>query len=275
MLGPFLKLNNGLKCPQFAYGSYMINRSKCFDSVYAALQAGYRHVDSAQMYFNEGDCGRAILQFMKDTGIKREEVWYTSKLNNLAGYSATLKSIDSSVKACGLGYIDLFLLHSPYGDRLGSWKALEEAVEAGKIRAIGVSNFGPHHIQQLLDHHPKIVPCVNQIELHPFCSQSKVVEYCQTKGIALAAYAPLAHGEKFGNKQLIGIANKYNKTEAQIMIRFLLQRGYIVLPKSSTPARIKGNGEVFDFELSKDEMHTLYNLDEDYHSDWNPCVSPL
>ncbi|CAB16262.1 Xylose and arabinose reductase [Schizosaccharomyces pombe] len=275
MLGSFVKLNNGLKCPQFAYGSYMVNRTKCFDSVYAALQCGYRHIDSAQMYHNEADCGRAILKFMEETGTKREDIWFTSKLNDLSGYKSTLSSIDASVKACGLGYIDLFLLHSPYGDRIESWKALEKGVEEGKLRAIGVSNFGPHHIQELLDSHPKIIPCVNQIELHPFCSQQKVVDYCESKGIQLAAYAPLVHGEKFGNKQLLAIASKYNKSEAQIMIRYCLQRGFIVLPKSSTPRRIKENGDVFDFEISKEDMEKLYNLDEDYHSDWNPCVSPL
>ncbi|EEB08788.1 xylose and arabinose reductase [Schizosaccharomyces japonicus yFS275] len=275
MLGPLVTLNCGLKCPQLGFGTYTTRLGQCRDSVYAALQAGYRHIDSAQMYHNERQCGEAIQQFMQDTSTKREEIWFTTKLQDLSGYEHTRRAIDGSLKECGLGYIDLFLLHSPYGDRLGCWKAMEEAVQEGKIRAIGVSNFGPHHIQQLLDSQPQIVPAVNQIELHPFCSQQKVVEYCQQHNIVLAAYAPLAHGEKFGSRKLLAIAHKYNKNEAQIMIRFLLQKGFIPLPKSTTPSRIKSNGEVFDFELTKEDMQTLQNLDEDYHSDWNPTISPL
>lgn len=190
-----LNLANGLSIPQIQLGVYLMSGKEANDAVSFALQAGYRAIDSAQMYHNEADCGKAIKMFLDDkklntSGLTREDVFFTSKLASNTSYEAARKSIKKSVKTCGLGYIDLFLLHSPYGGkstRLSSWKAVEDAIEEGEIKIGGVSNFGTKHLQEIIDSKPRIMPAVNQIEVHPFNTRTDITAFCEKNGILVEA----------------------------------------------------------------------------------------
>lgn len=265
-----ITLSNGLSIPQIHLGVYLMSGREASSAVKWALQAGYRGIDSAQMYRNEKDCGQAIMSFLNDkamntAGLKREDIFFTSKLASNTGYDAARRSIKQSVQASGLGYIDLFLLHSPYGGknaRLSSWRAIEDAIEDGEIRIGGVSNFGVKHLDELVDSQPRIMPAVNQIEVHPFDTRTNIVEACQRYGILVEAYAPLARALRMKHPTIVSLSKKYQCTPAQLMIRWSLQHGYIPLPKSVSKERIISNGDISHFEIAGDDMQEMDALDE-------------
>jgi diketogulonate reductase-like aldo/keto reductase len=222
------------------------------------------------MYRNEAACGQAIKSFLNDstvniTGLKREDIFFTSKLASNGSYEAARRSIKQSVATSGLGYIDLFLLHSPYGGksaRLSSWKAVEDAIFDGEVKIGGVSNFGVKHLDELAASKPRIMPAVNQIEVHPFNTRTNIVEACLRHGIIVEAYAPLARAMRMKHPAIVSMSKKYNCTPAQLMVRWSLQHGYIPLPKSISKDRIEANGNVGHFEISSDDMEKMDGLDE-------------
>ncbi|ETI26453.1 hypothetical protein G647_03230 [Cladophialophora carrionii CBS 160.54] len=273
-----LTLPNGLSIPQIHLGVYLMSNREAAKAVKWALQAGYRGVDSAQMYRNEAACGQAILSFLDDKslntiGLGRKDIFFTSKLATNSSYEAVRSSIKQSVKASGLGYIDLFLLHSPYGGRdarLSSWKAVEDAIQDGEIKIGGVSNFGVKHLDELAASKPRIMPAINQIEVHPFNTRTEIVQACQKHGILVEAYAPLARALRMQHPTIVSLSKRYNCTPAQLMIRWSLQHGYIPLPKSISKDRIEANGNNSHFEISDEDMKKMDDLDEYLVTDWDP-----
>lgn len=261
-----IKLNNGLSMPRLHLGVYLMNGNEASQATLKALEAGYRAVDSAQMYHNEKQVGSAIQTFLKKhPDIKREDIHFTSKLASNSSYAEARKSIKDSVQRCQLGYIDLFLLHSPYGGkraRLDSWKAVEDAINDGEIKTGGVSNYGEKHIQELLESKPRIVPAVNQIEVHPFNTRSQLTKYCQQQGIVVEAYAPLARALRMKHPVITELSKKYSATPAQIMVRWSLQHDYVPLPKSVKQERIVENADVGGFEITSEDVKRLDDLDE-------------
>lgn len=260
------KLSNGVEIPCIGFGTWQTpNGDVAVSSVLSALEAGYRHIDTAQGYGNEESVGIAV----KKSGIDRKEIFITSKLNNNDhGYQKTLDAFEETMKKLDMDYIDLFLIHWPnpiaFRDQwqeanAGTWKAFEELYNAGRIRSIGISNFHPHHIDELMKT-ATIAPMVNQIRLCPGDTQDEVVDYCRSQNILLEAYSPLGVGKIFDVPEMQTLAEKYGKSIAQICIRWSLQRGYLPLPKSVTPARIKENADVFDFELSADDVQLIADL---------------
>lgn len=233
--------------------------------------------DSAQMYHNENEVGKTILNFLSGPSntkdLKREDIFFTSKLASNSNYDTARRSIKQSVKTCGLGYIDLFLLHSPYGGktkRLESWKAVEDAIEDGEVKTGGVSNFGVKHLEELLASKPRIPPTVNQIEVHPFNTRTNITSFCQNHGIIVEAYAPLARALRMHHPVIESLSAKYHCSWAQLMIRWSLQHGFVPLPKSVTKERIQANGEVAGFEIERVDMEKLDSLDEYLVTDWDP-----
>lgn len=260
------ELSNGLNIPKIGFGTWQTPDGDVAESsVTHALKAGYRHIDTAAIYGNEESVGRAI----KKSGIDRSELFITTKLwNNNHSYEKAKLAIDESLAKLDLDYVDLYLIHWPNPVDLRpdfatgnaeSWRAMEEAVAEGKIKAIGVSNFHPHHIEALLKT-AKIKPVVNQIFLNPSDMQPEIVSYCREKDILLEAYSPLGTGKIFEVDSLKELAAKYNKTVAQVVLRWSLQHGFLPLPKSVTESRIKENIQVFDFELSKEDMEIIDQL---------------
>jgi len=277
-----VKLNNGLTMPQIHLGVYLTSGNETTKATRWALEAGYLAVDSAQMYHNERQAGKAISDFLASSentaGLKREDIWYTSKLASCdESYDVVRQSVKKSVEASGLGYIDLFLLHSPYGGktaRLTSWKALEDAVDAGEIRAAGVSNFGSAHIEELMASNPRIPPVINQIEVHPFNTQEGIRATCAKHNIAIEAYAPLARAERMDHPAIVNMAKKYSATPAQIFVKWGLQHDFITLPKSTKQKRMIENASVDGFEISEADMTELDGLDEHLVTDWDPTDAP-
>lgn len=260
-------LSNGVTIPAIGFGTWQVQEGpEAVDAVKAALQAGYRHIDTAQGYQNEEGVGRAV----KQSGLARGDIFITSKLtNSIRGYEKTAQSIDDSLRRLGTDYMDLFLVHWPIpaGNQdnweemnAQSWRAMEDAVEAGKIRALGISNFRKRHIDALLKT-ARVLPVANQIRLCPGDTQEDTVNYSREKGMLLQAYSPLGTGKLFEVKELVDIANRTDRTVAQVALRWSLQRGYNPLPKSITPARIKENLDVFSFELSDEDMARINALD--------------
>ncbi len=254
------ELNNQQFIPAIGFGVFMIpNNGPTYDATLAALKAGYRHIDTAAGYMNESDVGKAI----KDSGINRKEIFVTSKLwLQDYGYENAKKGIENSLKALDTDYIDLYLLHQPYGDYLGAWKALEEAVEEGKIKSIGISNVTVN-LWNKFKAGMKMMPVVNQVEFNPFTQQKELRKVMNEDNIRLEAWYPLGHGNKdlLENKTIIALANKYNKNSRQIILRWIYQEGVISLPKSTNPIRMKGNIDIFDFELTAEEMKSIQDLD--------------
>ncbi|KAL9578255.1 MAG: hypothetical protein Q9212_005833 [Teloschistes hypoglaucus] len=229
------------------------------------------------MYGNEKAVGSTILKYLssKDntSGLKREDIHYTTKLANNSSYDVARKSIKQSVEQCGLGYIDLFLLHSPYGGktaRLASWKAVEDAIADGEVKIGGVSNYGVKHLQELMASEPRVLPAVNQIEVHPFNTRTEITSYCQKHDIVVEAYAPLVRAWRMKHPIIASLSNKYSCTPAQLLVRWSLQHGYVPLPKSVTKSRIVENGEVSAFEIDADDMIQMDGLDEYLLTDWDP-----
>lgn len=259
-----IKLNDGNVIPQVALGVYKApNGRETEDAVTAALDAGYRHIDSAARYANEEACGRAIRRWLERTGTPRRDVYVCSKLWDADhGYEATFDALCSSLEKLGLDYLDLYLIHSPADNeekRLESWRALETAQKLGKVRSIGVSNFGAAHIENLLEN-ARVVPAVNQVEIHPFCQREALVELCNKNDILIEAYSPLARGNKLEDPTIGAIAAKYGKTPAQILLNWSATRGNVVLPKSLTASRIQSNLNIFDFRMNGQDMATINAL---------------
>lgn len=255
-----VKLNNGVEMPLIGFGVFQMNdQQECEQSVIDAIQAGYRLIDTAASYMNEEAVGRAI----KKCGVPREELFITTKLwVQDAGYENTKKSFQRSLDKLQLDYLDLFLIHQPYGDVHGSWRAMGELYKAGKVRAIGVSNFQPDRVMDLIMFN-EIVPAVNQVETHPFNQQIENQKFLAENNVQIESWGPFAEGKNdlFKNELLGTIATKHNKSIAQVVLRWLTQRGVVVIPKSVRKERIIENFNIFDFELSTEDMDAIVSLD--------------
>lgn len=255
-----ITLNDGVRIPAVGFGVFMIPADgSTYKAVREALDAGYRHIDTATAYFNEEEVGKAV----RDSGIPREEIFVTSKLwLSHYGYERAKIGIERSLRKLGLDYIDLYLIHQPYGDVPGAWKAMEEAKEAGKLRSIGVSNMTPKIWNEFVPQFSS-TPSVNQVECNPFSQQKELRAIMDKSNVKVECWYPLGHGnaELLNNSVITKIAEKHGKNAGQIILRFEVQEGFITLPKSSDPERIKGNIEIFDFELSDSEMDSIRALD--------------
>jgi diketogulonate reductase-like aldo/keto reductase len=253
-------LNNGLEMPILGFGVFQVtDAEECERSVYQALQTGYRLIDTAASYLNEEAVGRAI----KSSGIPRKELFVTTKLwIQDAGYERTKKAFEKSLQRLQLDTLDLYLIHQPFGDVYGAWRAMEELYREGRIRAIGLSNFQPDRIMDLIIHN-EVVPAVNQIETHPFNQQIETQKFLQENNVQIESWGPFAEGKNniFHNELLLSIAGKYKKTIAQVILRWLTQRGVVVIPKSVRKERIEENFNIFDFELSPEDMEAIVTLD--------------
>jgi diketogulonate reductase-like aldo/keto reductase len=269
-------LNNGISIPRLGLGVYQLGRGRATENAVSwALEAGYRHVDTAAMYGNETEVGAALKRAFATGLVRREEVFVTTKLwNSDHGYDEALRAFDASHRRLGLDQIDLFLLHWPVPHRrLHSWRALERILAEGRCRAIGVSNFMVHHLEEILNHAP-VPPAVNQIELHPWCQQRDVVAFCGTHNIAVVAYSPLTKGVKLGDSGLTGLAREVRRTPAQVLLRWSLQAGFVTIPKSAKKERIIENAAIFDFALSVDQMMRLDSFNTEHHVTWDPRAEP-
>lgn len=256
----YTTLNNGVKMPMLGYGVFQVSNDECERCVSDAVFAGYRLIDTAQSYGNEEAVGRAL----KNCGVPREELFLTTKIwMSNAGYERAKASIDKSLKNLGTEYLDLLLIHQPFGDYYGAYRAMEEAYKAGKLRAIGVSNFYPDRLIDLCQF-AEITPAVNQVETHVFNQQKTAHEYMKKYGVMHEAWGPFAEGKKscFTNPILTEIGEKYNKTAAQIALRFLIQSDVAVIPKSVHKERMEQNLDVFDFKLSDTDMEKIKAMDE-------------
>lgn len=253
-------LNNGVKMPIIGFGVYQVpDAEECENAVYEALMAGYRLIDTASGYLNEEAVGRAI----KRSGVPREELFITTKLwVQDANYESAKLSFAKSLKKLQLDYLDLYLIHQPFGDYYGAWRAMEELYREGKIKAIGVSNFLPDRLMDL-NMHNEIVPAVNQIETHPFYQQTESNAFMKEQGVQHQSWAPFAEGlnNMFSNEVLVSIAEKHNKSVAQVVLRWLVQRQVVVIPKSTKKERIIENFDIFDFELSMADIEQISALD--------------
>lgn len=262
------KLNNDSTIPLFGLGTYQSGPGKVTEqAVLWALEAGYRHIDTAMIYRNEESVGAAI----KKSGIPRKDIFVTTKLWN-SDHDDPESALKASLKRLDLEYVDLYLIHWPVqGKRLAAWSVLEKLHKQGLAKNIGVSNFTIRHLKELV---AQVVPAVNQVEFSPFLYQKELLEFCEKNRIALEAYSPLTKGEKLDDKKLIAIAKKYRKSPAQILIRWCLQHEVIVIPKSVRKERILENADVFDMEISAPDMKTLDSLNEEYRTSWDPTDIP-
>jgi diketogulonate reductase-like aldo/keto reductase len=256
-----IELNNKVKMPIFGLGTWPLKGKGAYNAVLWALDIGYLLIDTASFYGNESEIGDAL----KATKMKREDIFITTKVwNSEQGYDNTLEAFKNSLRRLKLEYIDLYLMHWPVsGLRNETWRALEKIYEEGRVRAIGVSNFTIRHLNELLES-SNSVPTVNQIEFSPFLYQKELMEYCQSKNIAVEAYTPLIRGRKFKNKVVVDISQKWGKTPAQILIRWGLQHNIIEIPKTGSKEHLIENADIFDFNLDNDDMSRLDNLHEDY-----------
>ncbi|KAH7110315.1 NADP-dependent oxidoreductase domain-containing protein [Dendryphion nanum] len=276
------RLPSGYDIPVLGYGVYQTPADIASDVVQHALKVGYRHVDSAVAYRNEAPTADGL----KKSRISREDLFFTTKIPPMKmGYETAKEHIKNTFKLTGFDYVDLYLLHAPYGgkeNRIGAWKALVEGVEAGKIRSIGVSNYGVRHLEEL-ETYIKVtdekegkgkggVLSVNQIELHPWLARKDIVDWCKQRGVVLEAYSPLVRAQKENDPLLVPLAKKYQKTPSQILLRWSLQQGFVPLPKSVTKSRIEENADIYDFELSEEDMKSL---DTGVYEPcaWDPTVS--
>jgi 2,5-diketo-D-gluconate reductase A len=255
-----IKLNNGIEVPILGFGVFQItDPAECERSVIEAIQTGYSHIDTDASYQNEEAVGRGI----KQSGAAREELFITTKLwIQSDGYEGTIQAFENSLKRLQLDYIDLYLIHQPFGDVYGEWRAMEELYQQGKVRAIGVSNFQPDRIMDLMIHN-EITPAVNQIEVNPFQQQIDTQTFSQENGVQVEAWAPFAEGRNnlFQNELLLSIAAEHNKSVAQVILRWLVQRGIVALSKTTHKERMLENISVFDFELSAQDLAAIATLD--------------
>src|SRR6478752_4193035 len=253
-------LNNGVEMPILGFGVFqMTDPKECEQAVYEALMAGYRLIDTAASYQNEKEVGQAI----KRSGVPREELFITTKLwVQDTGYEKTKKALAKALERLQLDYVDLYLIHQPFGDVYGSLRAVEELYREGKIKASGVSNFYAYRLVDLITHN-EVVPAVNQVETHPFCQQVESAKLMKENNVQIESWAPFAEGKNdiFQNEVLVSIAEKHNKSVAQVILRWLTQRGVVVIPKSVRKERIVENFNIFDFELSQEDMEKIATLD--------------
>ncbi|MEK3993104.1 aldo/keto reductase [Robertmurraya sp. FSL R5-0851] len=253
-------LNNGVEMPILGFGVFQIqDENECEQAVYDAIMAGYRLIDTAASYLNEEAVGRAI----KRSGVPREELFITTKLwVQDTGYESTKKAFEKSLNRLQLDYLDLYLIHQPFGDVHGSWRAMEEMYREGKIKAIGVSNFHPDRLIDLIIHN-EVVPAVNQVETHVFNQQIESHNFMKENNVQIESWGPFAEGKNnlFQNEILVSIAEKHNKSVAQVALRWLTQRGVVAIPKSVRKERIVENFNIFDFELSQEDMDQIATLD--------------
>ncbi|KAG0173515.1 hypothetical protein DFQ28_008213 [Apophysomyces sp. BC1034] len=259
------RLNDGNEIPCVGFGVYNSNPGQETEqAVLWALEAGYRHIDTATIYGNEASVGKAIAE----SGLPREMIFITTKLwNSSQGYEETIAACEKSLKLLGTDYVDLYLIHSPSPGkelRLASWKALEKLKREGKIKSIGVSNYGKHHLQELLE------CCTIKPAITPYLARPDIEDFCKENDILIEAYSPLTMGEKLNEQTLQSIAKKYKKSTAHTLLRWSLQHGYVPLPKSVRQERIISNTQVFDFDIEKSDMDTLDSLDEYFVTEWDP-----
>ncbi len=263
-----VELNNGVEMPYLGLGVYLLSPGyEANEALTYALEVGYRLIDTASFYGNEYDIGKVV----RESSIPREQIIVTTKLwNSDHGYDNAIKAYNESLITLGLDYIDLYLIHWPVeGLRYDSWRALEKLYEEGKCRAIGVSNYTIKHLQELIDQ-SKTIPAVNQVEFSPFLYQEELLKFCKEHGIQLEAYSPLTRGNKFSNKIVMRLARKHQKTPAQILLRWALEHGVVVIPKSANKKRIWENANIFKFSLDEKDMQLLNNLNENYRVSWDP-----
>lgn len=255
-------LNNGLRMPVLGLGTFQSPRGEeTRNAVRWALEVGYRHIDTAALYGNEEDVGQAI----RESGVPRESIFLTTKLWN-GDHQDALRAFEESLRRLGVDYIDLYLVHWPIKDtRLVAWRDVVKIYESGRARAVGVSNYTPAHIEEARQVSP-LVPAVNQFEISPFLTRPVVVDYCKQNHIQVESYSPLARGRKWGNPVIAGLAERYGKSPAQVMIRWALEKGYVVIPKSVHRERIVENADVFDFALTAEDVQRLDGLNENAHT---------
>jgi diketogulonate reductase-like aldo/keto reductase len=294
MLDAKISLNDGRKIPQLGLGVWRIsNGRKCEAILRTAFEAGYRHIDTASLYGNEESVGAAI----RGSGILREEIYVTTKLWN-SDHASPERALETSLRRLKLDYVDLYLIHYPVRERLRSWRALEKLRQQGKARSIGVSNFTIRHLTELLVQ-TDAVPAVNQVEFHPYLYQRELLEFCVARGIVVEAYSPLTQGERLNDRKLVAVAKKYpsgspkpsakrtmlpflsaatesggTKSAAQILIRWAIQHNLVVIPKSANADRIRENADVFDFEITTEDMQTLDGFNENLRTCWDPTNAP-
>ncbi|CAL3971974.1 unnamed protein product [Diplocarpon coronariae] len=276
-LNSTIKLNNGVLMPRIHLGVYMTSGRETRSAVTHALNAGYRAIDSAEWYANEAEVGSSVLAFLESpentSRRTRGDLWFTTKLKENRSYAATRTSIRASIQRSGLGYLDLYLLHSPYGGkkaRRECWRAVEDAVDEGEVRAGGVSNFGVKHLRELISASPRTLPAVNQIEVHPFNTRTDITSVCAAHGIVVEAYAPLARARRFRHPTVVRASEELGCTPAQLLVRWSLQHGYVPLPKSVSRERIEANADVDGFEIGEESMEALDGCDEYLVTDWDP-----
>jgi 2,5-diketo-D-gluconate reductase A len=268
---PDVMLNNGRTIPQFGFGVFKVKPAETAAAVATALQAGYRHIDTAEMYGNEKEVGEAI----RGSGIDRADVFVTTKLSNDSHRpDDARKAFDASLDALGFGYVDLFLIHWPLptrydGDYVSTWQTLEEFYRDGRARSIGVSNFQPHHLRRLHEA-TEVPPAVDQFEVHPYLTQADVRAFCAEHQTAIEAWGPIARGRVLDDPTIRSIAGRVGKTPAQVVLRWHIERGDIIFPKSVTPARVRENIDIFDFELSGEDVEAITALNKDERTGPNP-----
>jgi diketogulonate reductase-like aldo/keto reductase len=261
-----VKLNNGLEMPVIGLGVFQVEDGQVVvDSVKAAIRNGYRSIDTAAIYQNEEGVGQGIREALEENGLKREDLFITSKVWNAdLGYQSTIDAFELSLKKLGLDYLDLYLIHWPVeGKYVESWKALETLYKNGKVKAIGMSNFQIHHLKEVMAN-AEIMPMINQVELHPMLSQVELREFLKENSIQVEAWAPLMQGQLFENETLLQIANKHNKSIAQVVLRWHLQNGVVIIPKSIKEHRIQENANIFDFELTEEDMNQINSLNQNH-----------
>jgi diketogulonate reductase-like aldo/keto reductase len=288
-----LKLNDGRAIPRLGFGVWQVRSGRTTEvAVATALEAGYRHIDTAAAYGNEASVGAAI----RASGIRREDIFVTTKLWN-DDHGDPGAALDKSLRNLKMDYVDLYLIHFPVRERRRTWPVFEKLRATGKARSIGVSNYTVRHMRELLAD-TKTVPAVNQVEIHPYLYQRDLIDLCEANGIVIEAYSPLTHGERLNDPKLVAMAKKYSKngaaapvwrhlplmeslsradgvkTTAQVLIRWGLQKGFVVIPKSSNPRRIVENAQAFDFELSEADMRALDGFDENLRTCWDPTNAP-
>ncbi|MGC8803335.1 MAG: aldo/keto reductase [Bacteroidales bacterium] len=260
-------LNNGVQMPYFGLGVYLIPNREVIKAIHWALDCGYRLIDTAALYENEEGVGEAV----RNASIPRAEIFVTTKVwNSDQGYDSTLRAFDASLRRLGLDYVDLYLIHWPVVDKYKqTWKALEKIYREGRARAIGVSNFLIHHLEDLASS-AEILPMVNQVEFHPLLVQQPLLDYCHRKGIQFQSWSPFMRGDIFDIPLLQQLARQYNKTVAQLVLRWNLQKGVLVIPKSAHKERIEANAQIFDFEISEADMRKIDQLDKTYRIGAHP-----